>query len=183
MRAVVMHAAGDVRVEEVPDAALVEPTDAVIRVTSSCVCGSDLWPYRGAEPIRRPRRMGHEYVGVVEEVGPEVREVAVGDLVVGALGWDVVPATVERDGPHGPGSLQWFVDADFEPVTSWDHFAHLSGIEFMDEHTLLVTAMSGSFFHIEAVETDTFHGYQLVSTLGFDNTAPVMLPSPVTGQR
>lgn len=85
MRAVVMHAPGDVRVEEVPDAALVEPTDAVIRVTSSCVCGSDLWPYRGAEPIRRPLRMGHEYVGVVEEIGPEVREVAVGDLVVGSF--------------------------------------------------------------------------------------------------
>lgn len=85
MRGVVMHAPGDVRVEEVEAPVIVEPTDAIIRVTATCVCGSDLWPYRGIEKVRRPSRMGHEYVGVVEQVGDQVREITVGDLVVGSF--------------------------------------------------------------------------------------------------
>ena len=85
MRAVVLHAAGDVRVEHVERPTVVEPTDAVIRVTATCICGSDLWPYRGLEAVPRPARMGHEYVGVVEEVGQDVRDIAVGDLVVGSF--------------------------------------------------------------------------------------------------
>lgn len=84
MRAVIMHAPGDVRVEEREDPRIVEPTDAIIRITATCVCGSDLWPYRGVdEPDHR--FMGHEYVGVVEEVGTEVRTLAVGDFVVGSF--------------------------------------------------------------------------------------------------
>lgn len=79
-----MHAPGDVRVEERPDPVVVEPTDAIIRVTAACICGSDLWPYRGVEtPDHAP--MGHEYVGVVEQVGDEVRSVKVGDFVVGSF--------------------------------------------------------------------------------------------------
>ncbi|MCP2262690.1 zinc-dependent alcohol dehydrogenase family protein [Promicromonospora thailandica] len=85
MRGVVMHAPGDVRVEERPDATIVEPTDAVIRVTASCICGSDLWGYRGPAPLAEPRPMGHEYVGVVEQVGDEVRDITVGDYVVGSF--------------------------------------------------------------------------------------------------
>ena len=85
MRAVVLHAPGDIRVEEVPTSTIVEPTDAVIRVTASCICGSDLWPYRGISPVTDPAPMGHEYIGVVEQVGAEVRTVAVGDLVVGSF--------------------------------------------------------------------------------------------------
>jgi threonine dehydrogenase-like Zn-dependent dehydrogenase len=85
MRAVVMHAPGDVRVEKVPDPAIVEPTDAIIRVTSACICGSDLWPYRGIETLAGPTPMGHEYVGVVEQVGTEVRDIQVGDFVVGSF--------------------------------------------------------------------------------------------------
>ncbi|MHA7132771.1 zinc-dependent alcohol dehydrogenase family protein [Oerskovia turbata] len=85
MRAVVLHAPGDVRVEDVEDPVIVEPTDAIIRVTDACVCGSDLWPYRGIAAVRGPSRMGHEYVGVVEEVGDQVTKVAVGDLVVGSF--------------------------------------------------------------------------------------------------
>ena len=85
MRAVIMHGPGDVRVEEVPHPAIVEPTDAIIRVTAACVCGSDLWPYRGIEPLRRPTRMGHEYIGVVEEVGDAVNDIKVGDFVVGSF--------------------------------------------------------------------------------------------------
>ncbi|WP_309064345.1 zinc-dependent alcohol dehydrogenase family protein [Microbacterium sp.] len=85
MRAVIMHAPGDVRVENVDRPAIVEPTDAVIRLTAACICGSDLWPYRGIERLRRPTRMGHEYLGVVDEIGADVRDLAVGDLVVGSF--------------------------------------------------------------------------------------------------
>jgi threonine dehydrogenase-like Zn-dependent dehydrogenase len=82
MRATVMYGAGDVRVEDVPDASLVEPTDAVVRVTRACVCGSDLWPYKTMEPSGTGRPMGHEAVGVVEAVGGDVRTLKPGDVVV-----------------------------------------------------------------------------------------------------
>ena len=85
MRGVVLHAPGDVRVEERERPTVVEPTDAVIRVTAACVCGSDLWPYRGVESLDGSTPMGHEYVGVVEEVGSEVRTVRPGDFVVGSF--------------------------------------------------------------------------------------------------
>ena len=85
MRAVVMHAPGDVRVEDVTEPTITEPTDAVIRLAATCVCGSDLWPYRGTDEVTEPLRMGHEYAGVVEEVGADVRNVAVGDFVVGSF--------------------------------------------------------------------------------------------------
>ncbi|MDQ4215766.1 zinc-dependent alcohol dehydrogenase family protein [Microbacterium capsulatum] len=86
MRGVVMHAPGDVRTEELEMPAILEPTDAIIRVTATCICGSDLWPYRGAEPLRPGgRRMGHEYLGVVESVGAEVTGIRPGDHVVGSF--------------------------------------------------------------------------------------------------
>jgi threonine dehydrogenase-like Zn-dependent dehydrogenase len=84
MRGVVMHTAGDVRVEERDDPKIIEPTDAIIRLTATCICGSDLWPYRGVEPADH-QVMGHEYVGVVEEIGDQVRNVKVGDFVVGSF--------------------------------------------------------------------------------------------------
>ena len=82
MRATVMHAAGDVRIENVPDATVVQPTDAVIRVIRACICGSDLWPYRSMQPSDQGQRMGHEAIGVVEAIGAEVRSVKRGDVVV-----------------------------------------------------------------------------------------------------
>ena len=84
MRGVVMHTAGDVRVEEREDPKILEPTDAVIRLTATCICGSDLWPYRGVEPADHVL-MGHEYVGVVDEVGAEVKTMKPGDFVVGSF--------------------------------------------------------------------------------------------------
>ena len=84
MRAVIMHAPGDVRVEEREDPRIIEPTDAVIRLAATCICGSDLWPYRGADTPDH-QHMGHEYVGVVEEVGDEVSTLEVGDFVVGSF--------------------------------------------------------------------------------------------------
>jgi threonine dehydrogenase-like Zn-dependent dehydrogenase len=77
-----MHAAGDVRIENVPDASIDQPTDAVIRVIRACICGSDLWPYRSMQPSDHGQRMGHEAIGVVEAVGAEVRTVKRGDVVV-----------------------------------------------------------------------------------------------------
>src|SRR3954469_10953282 len=82
MRATLMYAAGDVRVEDVPDPSIVEPTDAIIRVTSACVCGSDLWPYADLERTETGRPMGHEAIGLVEDVGADVRTIKPGDLVV-----------------------------------------------------------------------------------------------------
>jgi threonine dehydrogenase-like Zn-dependent dehydrogenase len=82
MRATIMYRAGDVRVEDVPDATIVEPTDALVRVTRACICGSDLWPYASMEPSETGQSMGHEAVGVVEAVGPEVRTIKPGDVVV-----------------------------------------------------------------------------------------------------
>ncbi|MBN9631832.1 MAG: zinc-dependent alcohol dehydrogenase family protein [Actinobacteria bacterium] len=85
MRGVVMYGPRDVRVEERADPTIQESTDAVIRVAAACICGSDLWPYRGTDAVSEPTPMGHEYVGVVEEIGDDVRNVAVGDFVVGSF--------------------------------------------------------------------------------------------------
>ncbi|MFI6935400.1 zinc-dependent alcohol dehydrogenase family protein [Streptomyces sp. NPDC050287] len=84
MRGVVMYKAGDVRVQDRDDPKIVEPTDAIVRLTATCICGSDLWPYRGVEPADHTN-MGHEYAGVVEEVGSDVKNVKVGDFVVGSF--------------------------------------------------------------------------------------------------
>ncbi|MBN1171669.1 MAG: zinc-dependent alcohol dehydrogenase family protein [Micromonosporaceae bacterium] len=82
MRATVIYGPRDIRLDEVPDPAIQRPTDAIVRVTAACVCGSDLWAYRGIEETRRPHRIGHEFVGVVEAVGAEVRSVLPGDFVI-----------------------------------------------------------------------------------------------------
>jgi threonine dehydrogenase-like Zn-dependent dehydrogenase len=82
MRATIMYRAGDVRLENVPDARLIEPSDALITITRACICGSDLWPYKELKPCEPGRRMGHEAIGVIEALGREVRRLKVGDLVV-----------------------------------------------------------------------------------------------------
>src|SRR6266571_1764549 len=82
MRATVMYGAGDVRMEDVPDARLIEPTDALVRVTRACVCGGDLWPYKTMAPSETGLQMGHEGIGVVEAVGTDVRTISKGDVVV-----------------------------------------------------------------------------------------------------
>jgi len=85
MRGAILYAPGDVRVDERDDPKIVEPTDAVIRLSATCVCGSDLWPYRGIEAVDGPSPMGHEYVGIVEEVGSDVRTVKPGQFVIGSF--------------------------------------------------------------------------------------------------
>src|SRR5256885_15719242 len=85
MRGAVLHAPRDIRVENRPDPTIVEPTDAVIRLSATCVCGSDLWPYRGIEPVEGPTPMGHEYVGIVEDVGRDVKTIKPGQFVIGSF--------------------------------------------------------------------------------------------------
>ena len=79
MRGAVMYGAGDVRVEDVPDARLIEPTDALVRVTRAAICGSDLWPYKSMPHDDAGRRMGHEFIGIIEAVGAAVEAVRVGE--------------------------------------------------------------------------------------------------------
>jgi threonine dehydrogenase-like Zn-dependent dehydrogenase len=85
MRGAVIHAPGDVRFETLDDPKILQPTDAIIRTAVSCVCGSDLWPYRGLDPVDEAHPMGHEYVGIVEEVGSEVTSVKRGQFVIGSF--------------------------------------------------------------------------------------------------
>jgi threonine dehydrogenase-like Zn-dependent dehydrogenase len=85
MRGAVLYGPGDVRVEEREDPTILDPTDAILRLSASCVCGSDLWPYRGVEAVQGPSPMGHEYVGIVQEVGSQVTTITPGQFVIGSF--------------------------------------------------------------------------------------------------
>jgi threonine dehydrogenase-like Zn-dependent dehydrogenase len=85
MQGAVLHAPGDVRLDTRPDPRIEKPTDAIIKLAATCVCGSDLWPYRGIETVNGPAPMGHEYVGIVEEVGSDVHTLTPGQFVVGSF--------------------------------------------------------------------------------------------------
>jgi threonine dehydrogenase-like Zn-dependent dehydrogenase len=95
-----MYGAGDVRIETVPDAQLVEPTDALVIVTRAGICGSDLWPYNQMEPSETGRRMGHEFIGVVEAVGSDVRTLKDGDLVLAPFVWSDGTCVLCQEGLH-----------------------------------------------------------------------------------
>jgi len=114
MRATLMYGAGDVRVEEVPDPVLAEPADAVVRVLRSCICGSDLWPYGSMPASEHGQRMGHEFLGVVEDTSPEVTGLRRGDVVVAPFVWSDGTCDFCREGlqtscRHGG---QWGHDLD-----------------------------------------------------------------------
>jgi threonine dehydrogenase-like Zn-dependent dehydrogenase len=100
MRATVMFGAGDVRIENVPDARLIESTDALVAISRACICGSDLWPYKTMEHSDTGRRMGHEAIGVVEAVGAEVRTVKAGDVVVMPFAYSDGTCAFCREGLH-----------------------------------------------------------------------------------
>jgi threonine dehydrogenase-like Zn-dependent dehydrogenase len=85
MRGTIIHAPGDVRLETVPDPKILTPTDAIVRLTATCVCGSDLWDYRGINDVSGPTPMGHEYVGIVEEIGDAVTTIRPGQFVIGSF--------------------------------------------------------------------------------------------------
>jgi len=106
MRATVIHGPNDIRIEEVPDPRIQFPTDAVVRVVNACICGSDLWAYRGVAAREAGQRIGHEFLGVIEEVGSEVRGFKAGDLVVAPFVWSDGTCDFCREGlqtscPHG----------------------------------------------------------------------------------
>ena len=100
MRATVMYGAGDVRVETLPDPRIVEPTDALVRVTRACICGSDLWPYNQMEHEDAGRPMGHEFIGIVEAAGTDVRTVKPGDVVVAPFAYSDGTCVFCREGLH-----------------------------------------------------------------------------------
>jgi hypothetical protein len=110
-----MYGAGDARVENVPDAHLIEPTDALVRVTRAAICGSDLWPYKSMEPSDTGRRMGHEFIGIVEAAGSDVRTIKTGDLVVSPFLWSDGTCVFCREGLHSEclhGGRYGFDDVD-----------------------------------------------------------------------
>jgi len=108
MRGTVLYGPRDIRFEDLPEPTIMQPTDAIIRLSATCICGSDLWPYRGIQSIAQPTPMGHEYCGIVEEVGREVRNIKTGQFVVGSfatsdntggyIGYVGVPHGVSLDG-------------------------------------------------------------------------------------
>jgi threonine dehydrogenase-like Zn-dependent dehydrogenase len=98
MQGVVLHAPRDIRVERRDDPTVTAPTDAIIKVAATCVCGSDLWPYRGIEAVNGPAPMGHEYVGIVEEVGSEVHTIKPGQFVIGSFFASDNTCEICRDG-------------------------------------------------------------------------------------
>src|SRR5882672_2287050 len=100
MRGAVLYGPRDVRFEERETPRITKPTDAIIRISATCVCGSDLWPYRGLQPVNEPTPMGHEYCGIVEEVGSEVRSVKPGQFVIGSF------ATSDNTCPHCKAGYQ-----------------------------------------------------------------------------
>lgn len=100
MLATVIHGPRDIRVEEVPDPVLHRPTDALVRVVASCVCGSDLWPYRGVTETSEPGRIGHEFVGVVEDLGSEVTTMRKGDFVIAPFALSDNTCAHCRNGVH-----------------------------------------------------------------------------------
>ena len=153
MKATIIHGPRDIRLEDVPDASLRRPTDAVVRVTASCVCGSDLWPYRGVTETKRPSRIGHEFVGVVEEVGDDVTRVRRGDFVIAPFHASDNTCVHCRHGVN----------------TSCEHGAWWGG---KDEHDLPVDAGQG-----EAVRVPMADG-TLVPTPGVPDDE--MLPSLLT---
>src|SRR5882672_4794105 len=100
MRATVMYGAGEVRIETVPDARIIEPTDALVTVTRACICGSDLWPYKLRTPEEPRVRMGHEFIGIVDAVGRDVRTIKRGDVVVAPFAWSDGTCEFCREGLH-----------------------------------------------------------------------------------
>src|SRR5690349_9736246 len=85
MKATILYGPRDIRVESRADPAILAPTDAILRLSASCICGSDLWPYRGISAVKEPAPMGHEYCGIVEEVGSAVTSVKKGQFVIGSF--------------------------------------------------------------------------------------------------
>ena len=104
MKGAVLHGPRDVRFEEREAPKIEKPTDAVIRISATCVCGSDLWPYRGIQPVAQPTAMGHEYCGIVEEMGSAVKSVRPGQFVIGSSSRRTIHAPTAPSDTRPPAS-------------------------------------------------------------------------------
>src|SRR2546430_12834082 len=98
MRGTVLHGPRDIRFEDRPEPTIIQPTDAIVRLSATCICGSDLWPYRGIAEVAKPTPMGHEYCGIVEEVGRNVRNLKPGQFVVGSFATSDNSCVICQDG-------------------------------------------------------------------------------------
>src|SRR5947199_10514006 len=98
MTGTVLYGPRDIRSEDRPEPTVLRPTDAIIRLSATCICGSDLWPYRGIAEVKQPTAMGHEYCGIVEEVGREVRKIKRGPFVVESFATSDNTCATCRDG-------------------------------------------------------------------------------------
>lgn len=156
MKATVMYAAGDVRLDDVPDPVVEYPTDAVVRVVATCVCGSDLWPYRGIEPLAWPRRMGHEAIGVVTEVGDAVAGFTPGDFVI-------VPMynSCGECANCKAGFTANCLNQSFYGVTSSEG----ASIDALQAEVLRIPRASWNLVKVEGVDPQTSEGRALVPSL------------------
>src|SRR3954468_19418250 len=140
MRATVMHKAHDVRIENIPDAAIQQPTDAVIRITRACICGSDLWPYNGG-PNVDGQRMGHEAIGVVEEIGPDVRRIKRGQVVI-------MPFA------NSDGTCTFCEEGLQTACVHVGFFGNGSGLDGAQAEALRIPQADGTLYPLEAGEDD-----------------------------
>ncbi len=116
MQATMLYGPRDIRFESRPDPTITNPTDAILRLSATCICGSDLWPYRGIANVKEPTPMGHEYCGVVEEVGKEVRNVKRGQFVVGSFATSDNTCVICRDGYQSSCVQREFVNRAQAPL-------------------------------------------------------------------
>src|SRR5437660_359719 len=116
MQGTMLYGTRDIRFEDRPEPKITKPTDAIISLSASCICGSDLWPYRGIQPIAQPTAMGHEYCGVVEEVGKEVRNIKRGQFVVGSFATSDNTCAICRDGYQSSCVQREFMSGAQAPV-------------------------------------------------------------------
>ena len=141
MKATFLYAPGDIRVEETPDPVILAPTDAIVRVTAACVCGSDLWPYRGVRTVRHAIAMGHELVGIVEEVGAEVTTVKPGDFVVSPFTFSDNTCQSCRDGfPSACDHVSFFGSRDAAGLPTVGAQGEIARIPLADGSLVVVPA-------------------------------------------
>src|SRR5919206_479516 len=137
MKGAVLYGPGDVRVEERDAPTIVEPTDAIIRLSATCVCGSDLWDYRGINPITQPKPMGHEYCGIVEDVGRAVTSVKPGQFVIGSFFASDNTCPDCRAGYQSSCQHREFVGGAQAPRLRVPHGVELNGQELFYAHVHL----------------------------------------------
>ena len=116
MQGTMLYGARDIRFEDRPEPKIVKPTDAILRLSATCICGSDLWPYRGIADVAEPTPMGHEYCGVVEEVGKEVRNIKPGQFVVGSFATSDNTCIICRDGYQSSCVQREFMSSAQAPI-------------------------------------------------------------------